>query len=170
MNFGYNPYYTPSFAPQMQRLQQMEQQYPQFAQQPPQQNYPQNTQIYPQQSLGLQGKSVDSVDVVKAMDIPLDGSVSYFPLTDGSAIITKQLQADGTSKTTIYKPSVEPSTPVQQVKYVTEEQVLEMLESEPECLLELREEIKELKRQLRDMTEDMKELKRAKDSKRKGDE
>ena len=55
-------------------------------------------------NLGLQGKSVDSLDVVKAMDIPLDGSVSYFPLTNGTAIITKQLQQDGTSKTIIYKP------------------------------------------------------------------
>lgn len=167
-NYGmYNPY-----APQMQRLQQMEQQYPQYAQQNTQ-SYPQNPQTYPQsytQPIGLQGKSVDSVDVVKAMDIPLDGSVSYFPLTDGSAIITKQLQADGTSKTTIYKPFVEPSTPVQQVKYVTEEQVLEMLDSEPEHLLELQEEIKDLKRQLRDISEDMKELKRAKESKRKSDE
>ena len=54
--------------------------------------------------VGLQGKSVDSLDVVKAMDIPLDGSVSYFPLTNGTAIITKQLQQDGTSKTIIYKP------------------------------------------------------------------
>ena len=163
----YNPY-----TPQMQRLQQMEQQYPQYAQQNAQ-SYPQNPQTYPQsyvQPIGLQGKSVDSVDVVKAMDIPLDGSVSYFPLTDGSAIVTKQLQADGTSKTTIYKPFAEPPTPVQQVKYVTEEQVLEMLDSEPEHLLELQEEIKDLKRQLRDISEDMKELKRAKESKRKGDE
>ena len=48
-------------------------------------------------SNGLLGKLVDSVDVVKSMDIPLDGSVSYFPLTDGSAIVSKQLQADGTS-------------------------------------------------------------------------
>ena len=105
MNFGYNPYYTPSFAPQMQRLQQMEQQYPQFAQQPPQ-SYPQNPQTYPQASLGLQGKLVDSIDVVRAIDIPLDGSTSYFALADGSAIVTKQLQKDGTSKTIIYKPSI----------------------------------------------------------------
>lgn len=40
----------------------------------------------------LQGKSIDNLEVVKAMDIPLDGSISYFPLVDGSAIVTKQLQ------------------------------------------------------------------------------
>lgn len=55
----------------------------------------------------LLGKIVDSIDVVKATDIPLDGSTSYFPLTDGSAIVTKKLQMDGTSRTIIYKPVVE---------------------------------------------------------------
>ncbi len=59
---------------------------------------------YVQQATPLLGKVVDSLDVVKATDIPLDGSTSYFPLTDGSAIITKKLQMDGTSKTIIYKP------------------------------------------------------------------
>lgn len=91
MNFGYNPYYIPPYAPQMQRLQNLEQQYPQFAQQP-QQSYPQNPQSYPQASMGLQGKLVDSIEVVRALDIPLDGSTSYFALTDGSAIVTKQLR------------------------------------------------------------------------------
>ena len=67
-------------------------------------------------NLGLQGKSVDSIDVVKAMDIPLDGSVSYFPLTNGTAIITKQLQQDGTSKTVIYKPIKEEQEKKEEVK------------------------------------------------------
>ena len=34
----------------------------------------------------------------------MTGSVSYFPLTNGTAIVTKQLQQDGTSKTIIYEP------------------------------------------------------------------
>lgn len=33
----------------------------------------------------------------------MDGSVSYFPVADGSAIVSKQLQTDGTSKIQIYK-------------------------------------------------------------------
>ena len=93
--FNYNPYYQP----QMNRYQPME--YQQY-----QPSYPQNPQTYPQASLGLQGKLVDSIEVVKAIDIPLDGSTSYFALADGSAIVTKQLQKDGTSKTIIYKPSI----------------------------------------------------------------
>lgn len=55
----------------------------------------------------LQGKSVDSIDVVKAMEIPLDGSTSYFPLADGSSIITKKLKNDGTTEIIIYKPYIE---------------------------------------------------------------
>ena len=91
--FNYNPYYQP----QMNRYQPME--YQQY-----QPSYPQNPQSYQQASLGLQGKLVDSIEVVKAMDIPLDNSISYFPTTDGTAIVTKQLQKDGTSRTIVYKP------------------------------------------------------------------
>ena len=86
--YNYNPYYgQQTYTPP--RYQPMEPQY------------------MTQQPKGLLGKSVDSVDVVKAIDIPLDGSVSYFPLTDGSAIVTKQLQMDGTSKIMVYKPIIE---------------------------------------------------------------
>lgn len=66
---------------------------------------------------GLMGKVVDSADVVKVADIPLDGSTSYFPLVDGSAILTKKLQVDGTSKIVVYKPVVE--EPKETPKYVT---------------------------------------------------
>ena len=63
----------------------------------------------------LYGKQVDSLEVVKAIDIPLDGSISYFPLANGSAIVTKQLQQDGTSKITIY----EPKTQKEDTKFAT---------------------------------------------------
>ena len=159
MNFGYNPYYIPPYAPQMQRLQNLEQQYPQFAQQP-QQSYPQNPQSYPQASMGLQGKLVDSIDVVKAIDIPLDGSTSYFALTDGSAIVTKQLQADGTSKTVVYKPIQDSEIKKETPKYITEKDLQEMLKEEPKDIKEIKEEMKNMKRQLRDITEDLKDIKK----------
>ena len=63
--------------------------------------------ITPMQQTNILGKVVDSLDVVKAIDIPLDGSISYFPLTNGSAIVTKQLQPNGMSKITLYKPVIE---------------------------------------------------------------
>jgi hypothetical protein len=94
-----------------------------------------------QQRSFLNGKSVDSLEVVKAMDIPLDGSISYFPLTDGTAIITKQLQMDGTSRTTIYKPVEELST--------SKQIDLSFIE-------ELKEDIKELKESFKSMQEQLK--------------
>ena len=98
--YMYNPYQQPM--PQMQPMQQVQQPIQPMQQQPIPQPVSQ-----PVQNIVLQGKSVDSIDVVKAMDIPLDGSVSYFPLADGTAIVTKQLQMDGTSKTVVYKPVTE---------------------------------------------------------------
>ena len=46
----------------------------------------------------LNGKFVDSIESVKATDVMMDGSVMYFPATDGKTIYTKQLQGDGTSR------------------------------------------------------------------------
>lgn len=109
----YTPYYfNPNFAPnnnylspQMNRLQQMEQQYQGFSGA----GYPQNNMqmMNPAQisqgPMMIQGKVVDSIEVVKAMDVPLDGSITYFPKADGTAIYTKQLQKDGTSKINMYE-------------------------------------------------------------------
>lgn len=57
---------------------------------------PQTVQPY-QQAQGLQGKFVDSIESVRATDVLMDGSVMYFPCTDGKTIYTKQLRPDGTS-------------------------------------------------------------------------
>lgn len=106
---------------------------------------------------GLQGKIVDSLDVVKALDIPLDGSVSYFPLVDSSAIITKKLQSDGTTKTTIYKATEEKE--ISLPKYATIDDIKKELDKiDVSDLEDIKEEIKEIKK-------DLKELK-----KKKGDE
>lgn len=98
------------------------------------------------QQNNLQGKIVDSVDVVKAMDIPLDGSISYFPLTDGSAIISKQLQSDGTSRTVIYKPSENEKE--KSVKYLTIDE-LETALNDLEDMQNIKDDIKEIKKQLK---------------------
>ena len=93
----------------------------------------------------IQGKSVDSLEVVKAMDIPLDGTVSYFPLTDGTAIVTKQLQQDGSSKTIVYKPVEE----TEQVKpiYVTMEELDKKLAQID--LSDIEDELADIKKQLK---------------------
>lgn len=157
---NYNQFYGQPMQQQMQmpKVQPMEQ----FQQYTPQQ-YSQPQPLYKQQ-VGLQGKSVDSIDVVKAMDIPLDGSISYFPLADGTAIVTKQLQADGSSKTIVYKPIDEKE--VNNVpKYITEEELEERIKTVDND--DIKDDIKELKRKVEDLAEDInsinKDMKKRKD-------
>ena len=153
---GYNPYLQNQFQPQGQRFQQPDQQYVnQMNMQP--QTAP-VTPIYKPTITGLQGKSVDSLDVVKAMDIPLDGTISYFPLTDGTAIITKQLQQDGTSKTIVYKPT-EVEQPLEQEipKYITPEELDAKLK-DINIGKDLKDDVKSLKKQIKDLTFDFQKL------------
>lgn len=125
-SYNQNPYFNPYFNPQQ----------------------PQPVAPMKYNAGGLQGKSIDNLEVVKAMDIPLDGSISYFPLVDGSAIVTKQLQQDGTSKITIFKP-IE-AEEASAVKYATIEDIenrinsIKMPDTKP-----LQDEIKTLKKQIR---------------------
>ena len=97
----------------------------------------------------LNGKQVESIDIVKNLEIPLDGSISYFPLVNGTAIATKQLMQDGTSKITIYEPKVEK----EQVKYATIDDVDKKLEK-----LDF-SEIDDLKEELGDLKKELKEIK-----------
>lgn len=127
-----------------------------YNQQPQQQAMQQN--LY-RTSMGLQGKQIDSLDVVKATDIPLDGSISYFPLADGTAIATKQLMQDGTSKITIFKPSDE-ENPTQQIKYVTENDLKEQLSNfNSKDIKDIKEELKSLKKRIREITDELEEKK-----------
>lgn len=97
----------------------------------------------------LLGKAVESVDVVKAMDIPFDGSISYFPLTDGSAIITKQLQTDGTSKMVVYKPAQEDKKDA--VQFATLEDIENAINDlDLSDIQDIRDDIKEIKKQLKE--------------------
>ena len=155
--FNYNNY----MQPQIPRYGQPYQPYANQAVQPQQPIQPQPVQQYAPQPVsiqGLQGKTVDSIDVVKAMDIPLDGSVSYFPLVDGTAIVTKQLQADGTSKTLVYKPSEE-KKPEQQVKYVTSEELdkaIKNISVDDDEIEEIKEDVRSIKKQVKNLTDNIK--------------
>ena len=103
-------------------------------------------------SSGLQGKVVDSIETAKNQDIQLDGSISYFALTDGSAIVSKQLQADGTSKTTIYRPINDEN--IELPKYATLDDIKKEIEK-----IDL-SEIDDLKEEIRDLKKDLKSLKK----------
>lgn len=93
----YNPY--------MQRMEQL-QQYQQNLQQPvvPTQMSGAN------QQMNIIGKIVDSIDAVKATDVPMDGNMYYFPTADGSAVFGKQWTMDGKTRILTYKPFEEPNT------------------------------------------------------------
>ena len=133
-----NPYFA-----QQQRFQPMINQ--------PTQPQPYISTMQPISNPTLLGKAVESVDVVRAMDIPFDGSISYFPLTDGSAIITKQLQTDGTSKMIVYKPVEENKN--DKVKFATLEDIENAInELDISDINDLRNDIKELKKQLKEKT------------------
>jgi hypothetical protein len=133
---NYNPYY---FQQPIQRTQGIEQ----VPQQP--------TYIQPiAKPIGLLGKVVDNIEVVRATDIPLDGSTSYFPLSDGSSIITKQLKADGTSKIVVYKPVDEDNK--QQPTYITIDEFNERFsEINIDAIEDLMEDFKDVKKDIKDL-------------------
>lgn len=87
---NYNPY--------MDRMNYL-QQYQQNLQQP----------MLPTQMSGANqftplGKIVESVDIVKATDIPMDGNMYYFPTADGSSIFGKRWLANGQTQILAFKP------------------------------------------------------------------
>ena len=96
---------------------------------------------------GLQGKLIDNIDTVKILEIPLDGSTSYFPLTDNSAKVTKALQSDGTSKITVYKPVDDKKS---EVKYFTNDDLEKALKGlNLDEIDDIKEDIKDIKKQLK---------------------
>lgn len=134
-----NPYYqpyNPNYRPMEQQFNQNNMNIPTMQQQP----------LNVVKS-GLQGKLVDSVEVVKATDVSFDGSISYFPLTDNSAIVTKQLTNDGTSKIVIYKPIDEKK---EEVRYITKDDLEKALKGlNLDEIDDIKEDIKDIKKQLK---------------------
>lgn len=97
-----NPYY----------LQQNQQSYSQYynplaqVQNRPidyQQNIPNN---YQQNQIvqGINGKMIAEINQITANDVPMDGSVAFFPKQDLSEVYAKSWNADGTIRTVTYKP------------------------------------------------------------------
>ena len=75
------------------------------------QNYQQSLQQpVSQAQMSAIGKIVDSMDVVKATDIPMDGNSYYFPKADGTEVYCKQWLQNGTTRILTFKPVFEDST------------------------------------------------------------
>lgn len=83
--YGYQPM-------QMERLSQL-QQFQQNLQQPQMQG-----------NFATMGKIVESIDIVKATDIPMDGNMYYFPKADGTEIYAKQWGVNGQTRILTFKP------------------------------------------------------------------
>ena len=139
----YNPYINRFYGQQQANI-------PQPMEMPIQQ---QNT---PQMGLNrafLNGKQVESIDIVKNLEIPLDGSINYFPLVNGTAIATKQLMQDGTSKITIY----EPKTQKDDIKFATIEDIDKRIEKlDFSEIDDLKDDLEDLKKELKDIKNKLK--------------
>ena len=99
-----NNYQTQTQNPYMERMAQL-QQYQQSLQQPIVQ-----TQTPVSNQMSALGKMVDSIDVVKATDIPMDGNAYYFPKADGTEVYCKQWLQNGTTRILTFKPVLEDNT------------------------------------------------------------
>lgn len=99
-NYGYQ---QPQFNPYMQRMENLQQ----FQQtlQPQLQNNPNLTPGL--NMLASIGKVVESMDIVKVTDIPMDGNIYYFPKADGTEIYSKQFMPNGQTRILTFKPILE---------------------------------------------------------------
>lgn len=68
----------------------------------------QQSQAIPQQIIGINGRVVQAVENINANEVPMDGSMAFFPKQDLSEIYVKGWNADGTIKTIVYKPYTTP--------------------------------------------------------------
>lgn len=74
------------------------------------QNYQQSLQQQPmpQQIAGINGRIVQAVENINANEVPMDGSMAFFPKQDMSEIYVKGWNANGTINTIVYKPYTAP--------------------------------------------------------------
>ena len=91
--------------PYMDRMAQL-QQYQQSLQQP----MSQTSMPGASQQMNVIGKIVDSIDVVRATDVPMDGNMYYFPKADGTEIFGKQWLSSGQTRILAFKPVFDDDT------------------------------------------------------------
>ena len=64
----------------------------------------QQQQMQASQNMATLGKVVESVDVLKTLEVPMDGNAYYFPKADGTEIFSKQWLPNGTTRILTFKP------------------------------------------------------------------
>lgn len=107
-----NPYIQ-SQNPYMDRMNFL-QNYQQSLQQPlvPTSMSGANQQAMPQQIAGINGRIVQAVENINANEVPMDGSMAFFPKQDMSEIYVKGWNADGTIRTLTFKPVLNDKTDI----------------------------------------------------------
>ena len=107
-----NPYMQ-SQNPYMDRMNFL-QNYQQSLQQPlvPTSMSGANQQAMPQQIVGINGRIVQAVENINANEVPMDGSVAFFPKQDLTEIYAKSWNADGTIRTLTFKPVLNDKTDI----------------------------------------------------------
>ena len=62
----------------------------------------------PEPTQGISGRVVQAVETINPNEVPMDGSMAFFPKKDMSEIYVKGWNADGTINTIVYKPYTAP--------------------------------------------------------------
>ena len=71
-----------------------------------------NQQAMPQQIVGINGRIVQAVETINPNEVPMDGSVAFFPKQDLTEIYAKSWNADGTIRTLTFKPVLNDKTDI----------------------------------------------------------
>ena len=151
--YGQQQFMQPQFNPYLQRMENL-QQFQQAIQQP----------MVPTSMSGANqfnpfGKIVESMDVVKVTDIPMDGNMYYFPQADGQAIYGKKFLPNGQTQILAFKPSLEngPNTlsnEEEKSKFDTLEQFLEGIQNEVRTLSDKIDKISKKKKKKKEVEDE----------------
>lgn len=111
---------------------------------------PQIQQPMPQQIAGINGRIVQAVENINANEVPMDGSMAFFPKQDLSEIYVKGWNANGTINTIVYKPYTAPKDNQTNSMANTENAKFTLSDESTELFLNKFEELSEKIGQLED--------------------
>ena len=132
------PYPNPNYYQNYMQPQQ------QFYNQPALQQYQQPPYMQ-QAAQRINGRVVQSADMITANDVPMDGSVAFFPTQDLSEIYAKSWDANGKIVTRLFKPVLADNTnklssETEKLKFDLSENVTEVFEKHFDTLFSKIEE------------------------------
>ena len=151
-NFYGQQFMQPQFNPYMQRMENL-QQFQQSLQQPMV-----STQMSGANQFNPFGKIVESIDVVKVTDIPMDGNMYYFPQADGQAIYGKKFLPNGQTQILAFKPIIDDvsniSSEEEKSKFDLLEQVLGGIQNDIKSINEKIDKMNKPTRNKKEVVED----------------